>query len=94
MRRLVDMNRRVFLFSTATSVLAADSPRKFLLATQEQARRMQDAVLHGLVKDRAAAIERLAEAALKAGPWSVTDHRPVGLSVNAGPNDYYSEGPY
>lgn len=55
---------------------------------------MQDAVLHGQVKDRAAVIEKLADAALKAGPWSVTYHRPEGLGVNAGPNDYYSEGPY
>ena len=92
--RLVGMNRRVFLASTATVLLGADPPRKFLLATQEQARRMQDAVLHGQVKDRTAVIDRLAEAALKAGPWSVTYHRPVGLGVDAGPNDYYSEGPY
>ena len=33
-----------------------------------------------------------AEAALKAGPWSVTNHRPE--NVTAGPHDYYSEGPY
>jgi hypothetical protein len=33
-----------------------------------------------------------ADAALKAGPWSVTYHRPP--NVQAGPNDYYSEGPY
>jgi hypothetical protein len=83
------MNRRVFLFSTATAVLAADSPQKLLLATQEQARRMRN-----LAKDRAAPLETLVQSALKAGPWSVTNHRPVGLGVNAGPNDYYSEGPY
>jgi hypothetical protein len=33
-----------------------------------------------------------AAAALKSGPWSVTTHRPP--NVDAGPNDYYSEGPY
>src|ERR1051326_3244492 len=38
------------------------------------------------------AIRKNAEAALRAGPWSVTTHRPE--DVAAGPNDYYSEGPY
>jgi hypothetical protein len=38
------------------------------------------------------ALRRNAGSALKAGPWSVTNHRPP--NVKAGPNDYYSEGPY
>jgi hypothetical protein len=38
------------------------------------------------------AVRANAAAALKAGPWSVTTHRPA--NVDAGPNDYYSEGPY
>jgi hypothetical protein len=38
------------------------------------------------------ALRRNAALALKAGPWSVTTHRPT--NVDAGPNDYYSEGPY
>jgi hypothetical protein len=32
--------------------------------------------------------------AMKAGPWSVTFHRPDGALTQAGPNDYFSEGPY
>jgi hypothetical protein len=38
------------------------------------------------------AVRRNAGAALKAGPWTVTSQRPD--NVSAGPNDYYSEGPY
>jgi hypothetical protein len=37
-------------------------------------------------------VRQNAAAALKSGPWSVTTHRPP--DVDAGPNDYYSEGPY
>ena len=37
-------------------------------------------------------MRRNADAALQAGPWSVTNHRPD--RVKAGPDDYYSEGPY
>lgn len=46
----------------------------------------------GAFAGAAEVLRRNAEAALKAGPWSVTNHRPAG--VQAGPNDYYSEGPY
>jgi hypothetical protein len=70
-------------------MLAADRPRTLLLATEEHARRMRD-----LAKDRAALLDKLAESALRAGPWSVTYHRPAGLGVDSGANDYYSEGPY
>jgi hypothetical protein len=38
------------------------------------------------------AIRSAAEKAMKEGPWSVTFHRPQGTP--AGPNDFYSEGPY
>jgi len=38
------------------------------------------------------AVRQNADAALKSGPWSVTTHRPP--NVDAGLNDYYSEGPY
>src|SRR5580704_11674272 len=37
---------------------------------------------------------KLVGGALEAGPWSVTSHRPKGLKIDAGPNDYFSEGPY
>jgi len=42
----------------------------------------------------AAALRKLTWAALRAGPWSVSFHRPKGVEAQAGPNDYYSEGPY
>jgi hypothetical protein len=40
----------------------------------------------------AALIRKNADAALTQGPWSVAYHRPD--FIKAGPNDYYSEGPY
>jgi hypothetical protein len=38
------------------------------------------------------AVRRLADRALKAGPWSVTGHRPAIQDLD--PHEYYSEGPY
>jgi hypothetical protein len=40
----------------------------------------------------AAVLKDLAAAAQKAGPWSVTFHRPDHVQLE--PNDYFSEGPY
>ena len=59
-----------------------------ILVTPAQARHIRD----NLARETANQVRRNADAALQAGPWSVTDHRPDG--VKAGPNDYYSEGPY
>jgi hypothetical protein len=60
---------------------------RLILVTAAQARRMrQDA------GPAAEAVRANTDAALAAGPWSVTTHRPK--DVTAGPNDYYSEGPY
>jgi hypothetical protein len=61
---------------------AVDDPG--ILVTPVQAERLRKAV-NDAVRENAAA-------ALKSGPWSVTTHRPE--NVDAGPNDYYSEGPY
>lgn len=47
----------------------------------------------GITKSPAAeSLRALADKALEAGPWSVTNHRPEGMDI--APNDYYSEGPY
>ena len=56
-----------------------------ILVTAPQAARLRSIV----VPD---AVRRIAAPALKSGPWTVTSHRPD--NVTAGPNDYYSEGPY
>src|ERR1043165_8957196 len=80
--------RRQFCLSAsallAIPATAAPDERCILLSTA-QARRMREA------KPREA-VRKNAESALKAGPWTVTTHRPE--NVSAGPNDYYSEGPY
>lgn len=68
----------------ALPALAAPDDRSILLSFA-QARRMRDAAPRD-------AVRKNADAALRAGPWSVTTHRPE--NVTAGPNDYYSEGPY
>lgn len=64
--------------------MAAPEERSIPLSAA-QARRMRDAAPRD-------AVRKNADAALRAGPWSVTTHRPE--NVTAGPNDYYSEGPY
>jgi hypothetical protein len=83
------MNRRHFLGSLASVLAATERRRPLILVTEEQARRMRAAA-----KERSAIFEKLAASALNAGPWSVTYKRPTGVKVDAGPNDYYSEGPY
>jgi hypothetical protein len=85
-------NRREFVgLATAAAVSsAADQPQSLILIDSESAARMRDFAK----RDRAPLIDKLASEALQAGPWSVTFHRPSGLNVNAGPNDYVSEGPY
>ena len=81
------MNRREFCLAApavwAARASAAESDRG-ILVTAAQAAKMRS-----LAND---AIRQNAAAALKSGPWSVTAHRPP--DVDAGPNDYYSEGPY
>jgi hypothetical protein len=82
------VTRRVFCGTLAAlPALRAAVSESAILLTADQAQRIREkggAALDG--------VRRSAEAALKAGPWSVTTHRPEHL--DAGPNDYYSEGPY
>jgi hypothetical protein len=86
----MNLSRRQFLAGITTILAAQDRKPSYVLITAEQASRMQ-----GLVKgNRGDMLDRFAGAALKAGPWSVTLQRPAGLNIDAGPNDYYSEGPY
>jgi Alginate lyase len=64
-----------------------------ILLTAGQAAQLRQKMQHDAgYADAAAAVAKAANAALRAGPWSVTSHRPE--NVTAGPNDYYSEGPY
>ena len=84
------VTRRLFLAGAAAAALpAADRKPSLILLSETDAARMRDA----LTAERRALIETQAAAALKAGPWSVTYRRPTGI-VEAGPNDYVSEGPY
>jgi hypothetical protein len=82
------VTRRVFCGSLAAlPALRAAVSDSAILVTPDQARRIREnggPALDG--------VRRSAEAALKAGPWSVTTRRPE--HVDAGANDYYSEGPY
>jgi hypothetical protein len=92
------LHRRGFLAlagAAAGSVAAAraadrDAPPSLILFDSASAARARDFAR----RDRPALIDKLAAAALAAGPWSVTNHRPSGLGVTAGPHDYVSEGPY
>jgi hypothetical protein len=58
-----------------------------------QAGRIRDALgRDAALRPAADLVRQNADAALKAGPWSVTYSRPD--FIKAAPNDYYSEGPY
>jgi len=63
-----------------------------ILVTPEQADRIRQKLTESDGQQARAAVTQFAGEALQAGPWSVTTHRPD--NVTAGPNDYYSEGPY
>jgi hypothetical protein len=90
------LSRREFCVSVsallaAPALSATDGP--CILLNAAQARRIRDALKSdSALGPGAALVRKNADAALKAGPWSVTAHRPE--NVAAGPNDYYSEGPY
>jgi hypothetical protein len=89
-------DRRRFLLSSAAAAVsarlthAAGPAQSLILLDPASADRARDFAK----RERAPVIEKLAQSALAAGPWSVTAHRPTGLGVNAGPHDYVSEGPY
>jgi hypothetical protein len=78
------MNRREFL-ALAASAATPDRPEHLLFADPTSLPKMRGG---------AAAMEKQIAAALTAGPWSVTYQRPTGWTSDAGPNDYFSEGPY
>jgi hypothetical protein len=81
----MQVTRRAFCVSLASLPLLAKPDDAGILLTGGQAEMLRG----GAIPD---AVRRNADDALKAGPWSVTTHRPE--NVSAGPNDYYSEGPY
>ena len=74
-------------------LFAAAVPGLILLSTEE-AESIRGRVRSGdaAVAPAAARLRASADRAMRAGPWSVTFHRPAG--VPAGPNDFFSEGPY
>lgn len=86
------MNRRTFLAAACAPVLLTAEPARgtLLLLDSEDAERIRSSLdpAHRKI------FGQLAEKALHAGPWSVTYHRPAGGLTNAGPHDYFSEGPY
>src|SRR5215475_4960680 len=86
------LSRRALLL-TGPALLASAQPRapkSCGLLRADELDRAREAVKKD--STRAALIRKNAAAALTAGPWSVTTHRPE--NVTAGPHDYYSEGPY
>jgi hypothetical protein len=92
------LNRRDFCL-TASSLLAFSARSaptandNAILLTAAEAAQLRQSLQHDdAYKAAASAVAKAADAALHAGPWSVTTHRPE--NVPAGPNDYYSEGPY
>jgi hypothetical protein len=84
------LNRRHFL-AGMTALLAAQekSPSNLLIDAAQLSRMRAQAKSKHLEM-----IDGLASAALKAGPWSVTYHRPTGPFVSTTEHDYFSEGTY
>lgn len=81
------MQRRDFLKGAAAMAalpVSAAPERSLILLSESEAARLK----------AGPGIGRLAADAMKAGPWSVTFHRPKGNLTQAGPNDFFSEGPY
>jgi Alginate lyase len=84
------MNRRAFLAAITALAAAQSKPSGCLLVSVEQLERMRV-----VVKQKPSdVINESAGKALKAGPWSVTFHRPTGMNLSATEHDYFSEGPY
>ena len=82
------MNRRGFLSLPLAGLPArAASAEPLILISGADVPRLRA----GLGSHKTA-LEKRVESALKAGPWSVTFHRPK--HPTSSPNDYYSEGPY
>ena len=88
------MTRRGFWFfgPTLLSFRALAASERRILIDGAQTGKIRAALADAAFAASAGIVRKNAESALQAGPWSVTNHRPSGVS--AGPNDYYSEGPY
>jgi len=70
--------------SMAALPVSAAPKRSLILLTEAEAGRLKGGALVG----------KRAGEAMTQGPWSVAFHRPEGTLTGAGPNDFFSEGPY
>jgi hypothetical protein len=77
-------------WSAASGQRPEQRPDQCLLLDAAGVKRIRDAVTRDSA--RTAILRKNTEAALKAGPWTVTSQRPGHLKVD--PHEYYSEGPY
>ncbi|MBV9082633.1 MAG: alginate lyase family protein [Acidobacteriaceae bacterium] len=84
------MNRREFI-AISGALLAKPNTGPVSLLTFAPA---DASAVRRAAAARSALLNRFVDPALKSGPWSVTFHRPTGNLTKAGPNDYFSEGPY
>src|SRR6185295_4722945 len=81
-------SRRSFCAGASTLIVMpafAAGDKRGILVTAAQAAKLRAGVIPETVRQNAGT-------ARNSGPWSVTAERPE--NVTAGPNDYYSEGPY
>ena len=88
----MDINRRSFLVAACAPLLFGGETWRetLLLLDNEDAARIRTS----LDQSHREIFEHFADEALRGGPWSVTYQRPKGGLTNAGPHDYFSEGPY
>jgi hypothetical protein len=83
-----DLLRLLAAAGSATLLPGADS-RNLLLLSSADAEKIRAAFADSALRPR---LRKMADAALKAGPWSVTFHRPENLQLES--HEYFSEGPY
>jgi hypothetical protein len=80
----------MLLAGAAVPLYGRDEGNLLLLTAENRKRIIAELAAN---KTASAQLRKLVEAALKAGPWSVTNHRPKNPG-NAKLNDYYTEAPY
>jgi hypothetical protein len=79
---------------SATLVHAADIPKT--LVSEDEAEPIHSAISRkeAWTVEPVRHIRSEAEKKMKEGPWTVTADRPVGVTPDLDPHDYYSEAPY
>lgn len=88
------MKSVVSFILSAALIRAADIPKT--LVSEDEAEPIHSAISRkeAWTVDPVRHIRTEAEKRMKEGPWTVTAERPVGVTPDPDPHDYYSDAPY